>query len=357
MKRANGNPFGIVFTGFSSRTEINFLDLTIYVQENKLLTKTYRKQTEVNSTLFATSCHFDPVKNNIPKGEFIRARRNCTDSQIFEHECTTLHNRFKARGYKTRFIKAASDKAHKITRDQTLNRTNSGLAAEKRSDIVKFITTFCANNRIIRKILRKNWHLLKLDEHIRKYIDDHPTMIYRRAKTIKSTISPSMLPEEDQHPRYTWLQTTNMGFRKCGCCTMCKHAHGPTIKFTDSFGISTMIKENINCKSKFVIYAIICICNKIYVGSTIRELRIRIREHLSSIRSQDSSLPLAVHWQLSHQMDDKNGIKFIGLKKISIGRRGGNRELSLRQQEARTICHFRATRVGLNSDNEMGVFL
>jgi GIY-YIG catalytic domain len=44
------------------------------------------------------------------------------------------------------------------------------------------------------------------------------------------------------------------------------------------------INANLDCNSKGVVYILICKCNKIYIGETMNEFRLRINQHHSNAR-------------------------------------------------------------------------
>ena len=63
-----------------------------------------------------------------------------------------------------------------------------------------------------------------------------------------------------------------------------------------SFNILT--DEKLDCKSKNVVYLITCrICAMQYVGETVREFGIRMREHWDKIRKGDKSQVVYSHFQ------------------------------------------------------------
>ncbi|KAM4031888.1 elongation factor 1-alpha, somatic form-like [Anomaloglossus baeobatrachus] len=68
------------------------------------------------------------------------------------------------------------------------------------------------------------------------------------------------------------------------------------------------LKAYINCKTRNVIYALICPCNKLYVGQTSQELRKRAQKHLSTInlaaadqKKGNPITPVAAHFLERHQ--------------------------------------------------------
>ena len=69
----------IKFTFEQSKTEINFLDTTVYIRESMLYTLTFKKPTDRANYLQNTSYHPNTLKKNIPYGQAIRLKRICTE--------------------------------------------------------------------------------------------------------------------------------------------------------------------------------------------------------------------------------------------------------------------------------------
>lgn len=66
----NSNSLNLRFVVHFEPAGIAFLDLLLFVNDNKILTKSYRKDTAGNTILHSGSCHPSPVKGNIPYGEW-----------------------------------------------------------------------------------------------------------------------------------------------------------------------------------------------------------------------------------------------------------------------------------------------
>lgn len=75
----NNNPNNIRLDYQISDTTVNFLDVTIEKNLNGLSNKVYFKPTDRNSYLSIRSGHHPAWIKNIPKGQMLRVRRNCTE--------------------------------------------------------------------------------------------------------------------------------------------------------------------------------------------------------------------------------------------------------------------------------------
>ena len=69
----------IKFETNMSTDSVNFLDVKVTITGNTLKTSLYNKPTDAHLYLNAKSCHPQYVIKNIPKGQFIRVRRICSE--------------------------------------------------------------------------------------------------------------------------------------------------------------------------------------------------------------------------------------------------------------------------------------
>lgn len=104
ITQLNANNNNIKFTSQWSSEEINFLDVTIYRQDNKLGTKVFFKPTDRNSYLPTQSGHHPLWLKNSPKGQIVRVKRNCSQTDDFNSQSKVLTERFKAKGYNPQFF-------------------------------------------------------------------------------------------------------------------------------------------------------------------------------------------------------------------------------------------------------------
>ena len=108
------------------------------------------------------------------------------------------------------------------------------------------------------------------------------------------------------------------GTHSCGSsrCQICK-SHTISEPFIKSNTNSSVfpIKHHITCNSKNVIYVISCSkCGVQYTGQTTTSLRIRFNNHKSSIRRNDPSQTVAVHFNSA----DHNGISDVRIQGVEI---------------------------------------
>ncbi|XP_077132097.1 uncharacterized protein LOC143787335 [Ranitomeya variabilis] len=74
----NSNCVNIRLASHFSTSSVDFLDLKIMLQDNRIYTTLFRKGTATNNLLHYSSFHPRHLRNSIPKCQFLRLRRNCS---------------------------------------------------------------------------------------------------------------------------------------------------------------------------------------------------------------------------------------------------------------------------------------
>lgn len=123
------------------------------------------------------------------------------------------------------------------------------------------------------QILRKYWYLL---QDIPK-CEQFPEVGYRKTQSLKDILTSSDFSSDD----WTTPTSSLRGHHKCGQCSVC-HLNMETryVDFTD-LGFRHELHQFSNCKTKICIELLSCKCMSRYVGSTQRQLKIRLQEHWS----------------------------------------------------------------------------
>ncbi|OCT81503.1 hypothetical protein XELAEV_18028324mg [Xenopus laevis] len=124
----------IKFTIEVGGNTINFLDVAININNGKISTSLFRKETDRNNTLLASSFHPQSVIRAIPKSQFIRARRI---SSTEENYTNTLKERFQITGYNKLEIENSEKIAKGCKRDDLLKYKPKGENKKNKSTICK----------------------------------------------------------------------------------------------------------------------------------------------------------------------------------------------------------------------------
>ncbi|CAJ0945100.1 unnamed protein product [Ranitomeya imitator] len=279
MRHLNVNNVGLRFTSEIVEKELAFLDLKIEKEINGgLATSIYRKPTSTNSLLHWQSHHPASLKRGIPKGQFLRARRNCSGFNMFKSQAGDMYNRFNEKGYPRHVLNRAYDAAKKADR-QTLLQNHK---REDSDDVLRIIGTFDAQHQEVRRIFSRHWDVLRFDPDLRDRVGERPNITFRKGRSLRDMLVHSQY--QRPRPRDTWLHRRPCGFFKCGDCSLCKWMR-PCKKFQSSTtGKIFYQREFSNCKTEGVVYVASCSCPKDYVGKTKREFRRRVGEHMGDIR-------------------------------------------------------------------------
>lgn len=137
--------------------------------------------------------------------------------------------------------------------------------------------------------------------------------------------------------------TKIVGSYPCGECNICPNM-GPTKIFKNpQGGREHPLKNYINCRTKNVIYGLICPCKRLYIGQTTQCLKQRIQKHFSTIAlaardkiQQKKLTPVAEHY-LDHHSGKYGGTQIVGLERVFGNGRGGDLGIVLLQKESRWI--------------------
>ena len=112
----------IKFTAEWSKTQINFLDITVYVENGKIKTDLYVKPTDICQYLHSSSCHPYHCIKGIPYSQTLRLNRIFSNSRSFDRRCNDLERWLLERGYKEKEVRNQVLRGRAIYRDDLMNR-------------------------------------------------------------------------------------------------------------------------------------------------------------------------------------------------------------------------------------------
>ncbi|KAL7388934.1 hypothetical protein ABVT39_016775 [Epinephelus coioides] len=348
VSHVNNSSRFLKFTCEYSFDKINFLDLTIHKEETGAIhTSIYRKDMERNSILHASSNHPRHLKDNIPAGQFLRLKRNCSDPDDFHSKTTIMANRFMERGYASNSIQKAIQRANSTPRSDLLSNTQKTRNPSRACFSTEY--NHCASQ--IKQIIKRHWHVLQAEPSLKDFWKSPPLFSFRRASTIKNIVMyKNMTPNKT-----TWLTTT--GMYRCGNCACCNNTTNTKSFNHPHTGKKIPIQEFINCKSTHVVYMLSCPCGLVYVGQTKRPLKQRISEHKTAIRTGNMDYAIAKHYAEANH-GSPSSLRFCGIEKITIPTRGGDVLKKLAQREMFWIYILNTMAPnGLNDDFSLKCFL
>lgn len=137
---------------------------------------------------------------NIPRGEMLRAWRNCTKPGDFKQEVSNIHSRLSARCYPRWTLDWGEKIASNKNRDELLRYKRDGISnnLEKKNPIT-FVTSFSNDYGKIKRIVESNLHILTFDPLLKTVTDRGYRCVSRRAPTLgqflntMQTVKPALL--------------------------------------------------------------------------------------------------------------------------------------------------------------------
>lgn len=98
MQRLDANNKNIVLSWNVNIDHIVFLDLDISKEGDRIKMMNHFKPTDRNAFIPLGSCHHTQWLCNIPRGQFVRFRRNCTHESDYLSQSQVLTARFLQKG-------------------------------------------------------------------------------------------------------------------------------------------------------------------------------------------------------------------------------------------------------------------
>ncbi|XP_068120861.1 vomeronasal type-2 receptor 26-like [Hyperolius riggenbachi] len=176
-KYLKSNDWGLAFISNYSSSQIEYLDLTLYHDGPTIKSKNFFKSVDANSYIHYKSSHHKPWKKNIPYGQLLRIRRNCSDIKTFDKQAKVLTSKFAARHYPRKLINEAKRKA-RCTDRNSLVHTGKNTSTKEGKNEISFITRFSSQHQVIKQILEKAWPLLQVDPLLKADLRQKPRVSY-----------------------------------------------------------------------------------------------------------------------------------------------------------------------------------
>lgn len=173
-----------------------------------------------NATLLASSCHPRHVIDNVPLGELVRTRRNCTFSEDFSQHQDVVCDRLQACSFPELTITRARNRVTRLSRQDLLKDKKSPSKGKVKISPLLFSPLSAINTDQSLSIIKRHLPMLLVEDSLKHTLREGVRFVSRRAPTLANVVSPSMFTSATQQSE-TWL-TTN-GFFRCGhrSCTAC----------------------------------------------------------------------------------------------------------------------------------------
>ena len=295
------NP-SLKFTHEWSDKRINYLDVTLVMQDGKLETDRHVKPTNPQLFLHFTSNHPYSVFKSIVYGQAITVRTICSKDEYLDIHFETLKQKFIERGYPVNMVEEEMERGGKLNRADLLRprpvypHQACPVVQAKPKFTPTFIITYNPHNPELRKWLQEAHLILSANKKLAEIYPHPPSVSFRQPRNLKQILCRNTL----KHLPYR--DGSDLGDNPPGCY---KHSHGgrgrrcmlcPRLKEGSSFrstytGLSYKMKHNFTCKSKYVVYLITCnTCKKQYTGKTTQHMHNRHSGHRSEVENRSSEL-------------------------------------------------------------------
>lgn len=324
-----------------SLTEIQFLDTIVYKEDGILKTKLYTKPTDKKQYLHHTSSHPAHTKLAIPFSQALRYRRLITDNSLLTTELSKLKAKFYSRQYPRSSTDTSVDKVLELDRASTLIYKTK---YQRQADFAKFVqgdnflpliltyhpTLHPRSQHNIKQILTERWTTF-MDENPslkQTFGSNKPQLVYKKHKTLSEYLTSATHPPPWQHVKtsedeenlriLTDLLSINSPSNvqrcnrtRCGCCHHLQDLTHLKI-FNDITLPSTQI---LTCNSRNIVYLIHCNkCSMNYVGETKRQLKDRLNNHRSTIKTKK---PTAIAIHFNEPQHNINNLQIMPIETLS----------------------------------------
>ena len=266
-----------------SEHQVNFLDTTIKIINGCLVTSVYKKPTDRNSYLHASSFHPPHTTKSIVYSQALRYNRICSDTKDQDQHLTTLHGSFTALKYNNKTVSEQIAKAKCWTWDELLQ-----YRPRDSKDRTPLVVTYSPQLKPLQRIINELNPILDNDDTLKHIFKEKPLIAYRQPPNLRA------------HLVRSTLNSPNIGgTRPCNGprCQLCPHINTDTW-ITGPNNVPCCINGSFTCNSTDVVYAITCqhCPSAVYIGQTGQSLRQRMNSHKFDIRNNDPQKPVSMHF-------------------------------------------------------------
>ena len=160
-----------------SKTNIGFLDTKVYIENNKLYTKIYRKKTDRQTFLNVSSEHPKYLKSSIKYSQVLRIKRVYLKTTDFKYYLHKLKERFVKQGYNKNPIDQQFSKVKTIGRNEVLKDKTHDKETKNRTLLVLTYNHFLPN-------IRKHWNILNISGTLQGSIQEKPITAFKRNRNL-----------------------------------------------------------------------------------------------------------------------------------------------------------------------------
>jgi len=328
------NP-SITLTHQISNTTINYLDVTLYLDENRYLqTTVYKKPTDNGKYLHFHSDHPPHTKLSLPYSQGIRYKRICSTDSELQGNLSGMVTKFASRNYPGNVLHSAVSRISDYGQNNVLQRATSTAP--------KLVTTYSKNLGNLQNVVKKHFNILQSANP--NAFTEAPLVVFRRSQNIRDIVVNSKVNNPNASVAPNTVQIHNCNNLSCLICPL--QLKSTIIRSTANSKIFFKIVDTLGCNSSNIVYLLQCSgCKKQYIGQTDTPFDTRYSTHCSHA-THDKNNPFYIHKQ-------QTGHTFENFRVVFL--RGNFKNKKERTQfESHLIHEFDTIKYGLNRDP--GVF-
>ena len=145
LNELNTNHESIKFEYQISQTRIRNLDTDVYIKNNNLCIKIYRKRTDRQTFLNISFEHPKSLKASIPYRQALRIKRICSITTDFEHHLHERKERLVNQGYNKRSNSQQFSEVKMIDRNELLKEKTHDNESQNKTPLVLTYNLFLPN--------------------------------------------------------------------------------------------------------------------------------------------------------------------------------------------------------------------
>ena len=319
------------------KDNIPFLDVSIYIQNQKICTDLYKKPTDRNLYLLPSSCHPSDCFKNIPFSLALRIVKICSDSNKRDLRLSELKQMLLDRDYDESIIDSAIRRVLNIPREKALQPKSENKKTQSRP---VYVSTYDPRLPNIPAIINKHWRSQCFqDKNFKQTFPEPPIVAFKKQRNLRSfLIRAKVYPAQSQREQRI-LKGIYPCMKPCPTCPFIKldkKISGPQFSWT--------LNGKYTCDTENIIYMIECNkekCKKRYIGQSYRELSKRFAEHRGYVKNRVLSQPTGFHFnQPGHNISNMTVTILEKVKKKD--------ELYRREREKHLINKFDTYKNGMN---------
>ena len=267
IEHANDIHQNVKFTHECSKTTFPFLDVSVQIAQNKILTNLHNKATDSHSYLHYTCCHTVHIKNSILYSQFLKYKIMCTTNTDFTEHSKELTTRLLHKAYPIKVITKQWNKVKKIPRTELIIQKQ-----ETSTNCMPPVQTYHPTIVPTNKAVLKEWKRYSNIPAAKHLLSSTTLCVCRQPPNLKQMLVKTRIS----------TTPTNTGKKKCmkfRCQIFNIIDTRPSLKIPGTK--ITVRPGNYNCSSYDVIYLMKCKkCDSAnYIGETSTFIRLRMNNH------------------------------------------------------------------------------